>query len=231
MPGKDAPAPRAVVLLSGGLDSTTVLAMVKSKGYAVHAISFRYGQRHMIELEAAKRVASSMKADRHTIIDIDLRAFGGSALTADIPVPKGRDEETMAASIPITYVPARNTVFLSFALAAAEVWEADDIFIGVSAVDYSGYPDCRPEYIAAFEQMANLAIAGAVAGSRRIRIQAPLQNLSKADTVKLGASLGVDYSLTTSCSCGRCDSCTLRKKGFIDAGVSDPTPYVVDGVR
>ena len=193
------PQRKAVVLLSGGLDSSTVLSQALSEGFDIHALSFRYGQRHAIELESAKRVAASASVNRHTIVDIDLRTFGGSALTASIAVPKDRDEEAMRSGIPITYVPARNTIFLSYALALAEVFEADTIFVGVSAVDYSGYPDCRPEYIKAFEAMANLATARAVGGKGRIEIRAPLQHLSKAETIRLGKSLGVDYSLTTSC--------------------------------
>lgn len=226
-------APRAVVLLSGGLDSSTVLAIAQSEGYDVHAVSFRYGQRHAVEVAAAQRVATARGVADHTIVDIDLRPFGGSALTADIPVPKDRDAAEMTVSIPVTYVPARNTIFLSFALALAEVSQADEIFLGVSAVDYSGYPDCRPEYVQAFEQMANLAIAGAVEGRQRIRIRAPLQHLSKAETIRLGVSLGVDYGVTTSCydpspegfACGHCDSCHLRRRGFEEAGVYDPTTY------
>lgn len=234
MSGSKVPKPRAVVLLSGGLDSTTVLALAMTEGYDVHAVSFRYGQRHAVELAAAQRIAKTLGASQHTIINIDLRALGGSALTSDIPVPKDRDERAMSESIPATYVPARNTIFLSFALAVAEISGAGDIFIGVSAVDYSGYPDCRPEYVDAFEKMANLAIAGAVQGNQRIRIRAPLQRLSKAETVRLGVSLGVDYSMTTSCydpdprgrACGRCDSCQLRRKGFAEARIEDPTPYL-----
>jgi 7-cyano-7-deazaguanine synthase len=225
---------KAVVLLSGGLDSSTVLSIALSEGFDIHALSFRYGQRHAIELESAKRVAALASVNRHTIVDIDLRTFGGSALTTSIPVPKDRDEEAMGSGIPVTYVPARNTIFLSYALALAEVFEADTIFVGVSAVDYSGYPDCRPEYISAFEAMANLATARAVEGRGRIEIRAPLQHLSKAETIALGNSLGVDYSLTTSCydpdpngnACGGCDSCHLRAKGFAEAGVLDPTRYV-----
>ncbi len=204
-------------------------------GFEIHAISFRYGQRHATELHAAKRVASLVGVSAHTIVDLDLRTFGASALTSDLPVPKDRSEKEMAGSVPITYVPARNTIFLSYALALAEVSGADDIFLGVSSVDYSGYPDCRPEYIRAFEMMANLAIAGAVEGHRKIRLHTPLMNLSKADTIHLGRSLGVDYSLTRSCydpdsqgrACAHCDSCLLRIKGFEEAGVPDPTEYQV----
>lgn len=234
MPDRGSGKPRAIVLLSGGLDSTTVLAFAGSEGFDVHAVSFRYGQRHASEIAAAQRVASRFRVSAHTIVDIDLRAFGGSALTSDIPVPKDREGGEMADSIPVTYVPARNTIFLSFALAIAEVAGADDIFLGVSAVDYSGYPDCRPEYIEAFERLANLAIAGAVEGRQHIRIRAPLLRLSKAETIRLGASLGVDYAMTTSCydpseeghACGRCDSCRLRARGFEEAGITDPTTYV-----
>jgi len=225
--------PSAVVLLSGGLDSSTVLSVALSEGFDVHALSFRYGQRHSVELESAKRVAAAASVNRHTIVEIDLRTFGGSALTAAIAVPKDRDEETMRSGVPVTYVPARNTIFLSYALALAEVFGADTIFIGVSAIDYSGYPDCRPEYIKAFEAMANLATARAVEGKRRLEVRAPLQHLTKAQTIKWGKSLGVDYSLTTSCydpdpdgaACGRCDSCRLRAKGFSEAGTPDPTRY------
>lgn len=231
--GPATPKPRAVVLLSGGLDSSTVLSVAISEGFEIHALSFRYGQRHVAELESAKRVAALASVNQHTIVDIDLRAFGASALTAPIAVPKDRDEEEMGRGIPVTYVPARNTIFLSFALALAEVSGADTIFLGVSAVDYSGYPDCRPEYIKAFEAMANLATARAVEGKGRVAIRAPLQHLGKADTIKLGHALGVDYSVTTSCydpdsdgrACGRCDSCRLRAKGFAQAGLPDPTQY------
>jgi len=223
----------AVILLSGGLDSATCLAMAKSRGFRTLAISFRYGQRHSIELAAASQVARSLGADRHQIVDIDLRAFGGSALTADIAVPKNRSEEAMTDGVPITYVPARNTVFLSFALALAEVEQADDIFIGVNAVDYSGYPDCRPEFIKAFEAMANLATKASVVDGRKLTIHAPLIDMTKAEIIRTGLKLGVDYGLTLSCydpaedgaSCGHCDSCQLRRKGFAEAGVTDPTRY------
>ena len=231
---KDAAAP-AVVLLSGGLDSTTVLAIAQSEGFAVHALSFRYGQRHSREIDAARRIARTADVAQHHIIDIDLRAFGGSALTSDIPVPKDRDlaTEDAAAEIPITYVPARNTIFLSYAVALAEVIESSTIFIGVNALDYSGYPDCRPEYIAAFEKMANLATRAGVEGRTKLTIRAPLISLSKAAIIALGKSLGVDYSQTTSCydptasgeACGRCDACQLRLKGFSEAGFEDPIPY------
>jgi 7-cyano-7-deazaguanine synthase len=224
---------KAVVLLSGGLDSTTVLAVAKDQGFEPYAISFRYGQRHAVELEAARRVAKAAGVERHVVCDIDLRVFGGSALTADVDVPKHESAEELSdEEIPITYVPARNTVFLSFALAYAEVVGSTDIFIGVNALDYSGYPDCRPEYIAAYEQMANLATRAGVEGNT-LKIHTPLINLTKAETVELGTRLGVDYSLTLSCydpdpegrSCGHCDSCLLRLRGFADAGLADPVSY------
>jgi len=225
----------AVVLLSGGLDSTTVLAIAQSEGFDVHALSFRYGQRHAVEIEAAKRIARNAGVRNHRIVDIDLRAFGGSALTADMPVPKDRNlaSQNESAEIPVTYVPARNTIFLSYAVALAEVIEASTVFIGVNALDYSGYPDCRPEYIEAFEKMANLATRAGVEGRTRLDIRAPLISLSKAAIIILGRSLGVDYSLTTSCydpgaggeACGRCDACQLRLKGFSEAGIEDPIPY------
>lgn len=224
---------KAVVLLSGGLDSATALAICKEEGYEPYALSFRYGQRHVIELEAASMVAKQLGVSDHVIIDIDLRSFGGSALTADIDVPKDRPETELEAGIPVTYVPARNTIFLSFALAWAEVLGAEDIFIGVNAVDYSGYPDCRPEFIAAFERLANLATKAAVEGKSRFRIHVPLINMTKADIIRKGMGLGVDYSLTTSCydpapsgeACGHCDSCILRMKGFREAGASDGRKY------
>ena len=230
------PSP-AVVLLSGGLDSTTVLAIARSEGLAVHALTFGYGQRHSAEIDAARRIARSAGVARHHVVEIDLTLFGGSALTADIPVPKDRDlasSSPSAGEIPVTYVPARNTIFLSYALALAEVVEASNIFIGVNALDYSGYPDCRPEYIEAFEKMANLATRAGVEGRTRVVIRTPLISLSKAAIIKLGASLGVDYSQTTSCydpgpngeACGRCDACQLRLKGFSEAGVEDPIGYV-----
>ena len=220
----------AVVLLSGGLDSATVLAIAKSQGYAPYALSFSYGQRHAYELEAAKRVAASLGVLEHRIASIDLRVFGGSALTADLAVPKGRAAEEMAHGIPITYVPARNTIFLSFALAWAEVLAANDIFLGVNALDYSGYPDCRPEFIAAFERLANLATKAGVEGRQRITIHTPLIAMTKAQIVATGIHLGVDYSLTSSCydpsptgaPCGQCDSCLLREKGFRENGIEDP---------
>jgi 7-cyano-7-deazaguanine synthase len=223
----------AVLLLSGGLDSTTMLAYAVDLGYDVHAMTFRYGQRHSSEIEAARRVARHYGVRDHVVVDIDLRTFGGSALTADIAVPKDRTADAMASGIPITYVPARNTIFLSFCLAWAEVLGATDIFIGVNALDYSGYPDCRPEYVAAYERMANLATRGGVEGSTPLRIQTPLLHLSKREIVELGRSLGVDYSITLSCydpspageACGRCDACKLRLKGFAEAGLDDPAPY------
>lgn len=220
---------KAVVLLSGGLDSTTVLAIAKAQGFEPYALSFRYGQRHSIELESAQRVAQAMGVKEHVIADINLRAFGGSALTADIAVPKGRDTSEMETSIPVTYVPARNTIFLSFALGWAEVLEAQHIFLGVNALDYSGYPDCRPEFITAFENMANLATKAGVEG-QKLTIHAPLIEMSKADIIYRGLELGVDYGLTSSCydpdehgkPCGQCDSCLLRAKGFAEAGATDP---------
>jgi 7-cyano-7-deazaguanine synthase len=222
----------AVVLLSGGLDSSTVLAIAQSEGYRASALSFRYGQRHSVELEAAKRIAVDAGLERHVIADIDLRMFGGSALTGDIAVPKGRAADEMGGDIPVTYVPARNTVFLSFALAYAEVLDADDIFIGVNALDYSGYPDCRPEYIAAFEQMANLATRRGVEG-HRLTIHTPLISLTKAQIIERGIALGVDYGQTISCydpaedgaACGECDACVLRLNGFAANGRSDPGRY------
>jgi 7-cyano-7-deazaguanine synthase len=226
---------KAVVLLSGGLDSTTVLAIAKAAGYAVSALSFRYGQRHSIELEKAEGVARALGVERHLIVDIDLRAIGGSALTAEIEVPKDRPTGAMAAGIPVTYVPARNTIFLSFALAWAETLEAADIFIGVNALDYSGYPDCRPEYIEAFERLANLATKAGVEGALKVKIHTPLIALNKAEIIKTGLRLGVDYSLTHSCydptpgalACGQCDSCLLRLKGFAEAGAEDPVSYAI----
>lgn len=223
----------AVVLLSGGLDSTTVLAIALSRGFTPFALSFRYGQRHVVELAAAQRVAEAQGVERHVVADIDLRVFGGSALTADIDVPKhGTVDELDGEEIPSTYVPARNTIFLSFALAYAETVGAEDIFLGVNALDYSGYPDCRPEYIAAFQAMANLATKAGVGGSG-LTIHTPLIEMTKADIVRTGVDLGVDYGLTSSCydpnsagqPCGRCDSCLLRLKGFDEAGLSDPLVY------
>lgn len=230
---KLSPSPRAVVLVSGGIDSTTCLAMAKQQGYELNALTFRYQQRHSIEVEAAVRVTRTLAAARHLVLELPLGEIGGSALTADINVPKDVSLDEMAGRIPITYVPARNTIFLSFALAWAEVLEAADIFIGVNALDYSGYPDCRPVYIEAFENMANLATKTAVEGETRIRIHAPLINLTKGQIISRGLELGLDYSITHSCydpdalgrACGHCDSCQLRKKGFVEAGVPDPTPY------
>ncbi len=229
----------AVVLLSGGLDSATVAAIAISKGFRVNALSFSYGQRHSWELEAARRIAQSFGITNHRVANIDLRAFGGSALTDDIAVPKGRSTVEMGHGIPITYVPARNTIFLSYALAWAEVLEANDLFIGVNALDYSGYPDCRPEYISAFEAMANLATKAAVEGRQRLTIHTPLIDLTKAQIIRRGIELGVDYSLTSSCydpapdgrPCGQCDSCLLRQKGFREAGMTDPLPYPDARVR
>src|SRR5664279_525177 len=223
----------AVVLLSGGLDSTTVLAIARAEGYVPHALSFDYGQRHATELEAASRIAAGAGVAEHVVARIDLRVFGGSALTADIAVPKGRSAEDMGGGIPITYVPARNTIFLSFALAWAETLGASDIFVGVNALDYSGYPDCRPEYIEAFERMANLATKAGVEGTQRLRIHAPLMQLSKEGIIRRGLELGVDYSLTQSCydpdaqgrACGECDACLLRLRGFAAVGVPDPVAY------
>ena len=221
---------RAVCLLSGGLDSAVCLALARSQGFECYALSFDYGQRHRVELESAARVAKSLGAVRHLVLPIDLRVFGGSALTSDIAVPKGRSAAQMAAEIPVTYVPARNTVFLSLALAWAEVLGCSNIFIGVNALDYSGYPDCRPEYIEAYEAMANLATKAGVEGRMGLKIHTPLIRLSKAEIVRLGAQLGLDFSLTHSCydpdeagrPCGQCDSCVLRRKGFEEAGVKDP---------
>ncbi len=225
----------AVVLLSGGLDSATTLAIARADGFTCHALSFRYGQRHLAELDAAAQVADALGAAQHVVIDIGLDAFGGSALTADLDVPKDRPDAERAAGIPITYVPARNTVFLSLGLALAEVIGADDLFLGVNAVDYSGYPDCRPEFIAAFERLANLATRAATEGGRRFQVRAPLIALSKAEIIHRGLALGVDYRLTRSCydpdpdgrACGHCDSCAIRRQGFEAAGVPDPTAYAV----
>ena len=227
---------KAVVLLSGGLDSTTALAIAIAEGYTVYAMSFRYGQRHAVELESARRVAAAMGIARHLVVDIDLRAIGGSALTDEIEVPKARSSAEMSAEIPVTYVPARNTIFLSFALGWAEVLGAADIFIGVNALDYSGYPDCRPEYIEAFERMANLATKAGVEGRLRLKIHTPLIAMTKAEIIRRGLELGVDYALTHSCydptadglACGRCDSCLLRQKGFAEAGAPDPLVYAGD---
>ncbi len=227
---------KAVVLCSGGLDSTTIMAMSMSDGYAVYSLSFQYGQRHAYELAAADRVSRKLGAVRHLVLPIDLRSIGGSALTDAIDVPKGRSPSAMEAEIPVTYVPARNIIFLSYALAWAEALGASDIFIGVNAVDYSGYPDCRPEFIRAFEQMANLGTKAGVEG-QMIRIRTPLMDMSKAGIIRKGIELGVDYGMTHSCydptfdgrACGGCDSCVLRRKGFEAAGVADPTIYAMEG--
>ncbi|MBN2704080.1 MAG: 7-cyano-7-deazaguanine synthase QueC [Pontiellaceae bacterium] len=223
---------KAVVLLSGGLDSATAMAIARAEGFEVYAMSFRYGQRHVVELECAAEQAEAA-AKEHRVVEIDLRAFGGSALTADIDVPKHEHVEELSDEIPVTYVPARNTVFLSYALAWAEVLGANDIFIGVNALDYSGYPDCRPEFVAAYEKMANLATVAGVKG-QKLTIHTPLIDLTKAQIIQLGLDLGVDYAKTTSCydpapdgrACGRCDSCLLRKKGFAENGIADPREYV-----
>ena len=224
---------KAICLLSGGLDSSTCLALTRREGYDCYALSFDYGQRHRVELEAAARVAHALGAVRHVVARIDLRQIGHSALTGDLAVPKGRSAQDMSHGIPVTYVPARNTIFLSFALAWAEVLEAPDIFIGVNALDYSGYPDCRPEYIAAFENMANLATKAGVEGQLKFTIHTPLIRLTKAEIIRRGTELGVDYALTHTCydpdeegiSCGRCDACQLRRKGFAEAGLRDPLRY------
>jgi 7-cyano-7-deazaguanine synthase len=225
---------KAVVLSSGGLDPTAAMAIANAEGYEIHSLTFNYGQRHALELKAARRVAEAFGVKEHLILDLDLGKIGGSALTADdIGVPEARSERKMKEEIPVTYVPARNTIFLSYALAWAEVLGASDIFVGVNAIDYSGYPDCRPEYIRAFEKMANLALKAAVEGKMRIRIQTPLIHMTKAEIIRKGVELGVGYCLTHSCydpspeekACGQCDSCLLRKKGFRKAGISDPTVY------
>jgi 7-cyano-7-deazaguanine synthase len=225
----------AVVLLSGGLDSTTVLAIAKAEGYTPYALSFRYGQRHTVELEAAQRVAQAQGVARHVIADINLRVFGGSALTDDIAVPHHDSADELSEEIPDTYVPARNTVFLSFALAWAETLGSSDVFIGVNALDYSGYPDCRPQYITAFQEMANLATKAGVEGTQHLEIHTPLKDCTKAQTIERGLALGVDYSLTHSCydpdeqglSCGTCDSCLLRRRGFAQLGLEDPVPVAI----
>ncbi len=227
---------KAVVLLSGGIDSATAMAIARSEGYEIYCLSFRYGQRHALEIESAKGVANALGAREHLVLDIDLTIIGGSALTDNIKVPKGRDDQEMRQEIPVTYVPARNTIFLSYALAWSEVLGAPDIFIGVNSIDYSGYPDCRPEYIKAFERMANLATKASVEGKTKIRIRAPLIHMTKADIIQRGIELGVDYGITHSCydpspdgrACGQCDSCLIRKKGFAEAGVQDPTRYGSD---
>ena len=224
----------AVILLSGGLDSATTAAIAKEQGFQLHALSFRYGQRHKREIDAAKKVAASLKATTHRIVDFNLRSIGGSALTDEIAVPKGRSIKEMSVGIPVTYVPARNTIFLAFALALAERIEAGDIFFGANQVDYSGYPDCREEYIRAFETMANLATKAAVEGKSRVRIHVPLITMTKAQIIRKGVELGIDYSLTWSCydpapdkrACGRCDSCQLRLNGFKEMGLNDPLVYV-----
>ncbi|UCG80439.1 MAG: 7-cyano-7-deazaguanine synthase QueC [Desulfobacterales bacterium] len=224
---------KAVILLSGGVDSTTAMAFAKQEGYEIYGLSFRYGQLHTLELEAAQRVAKALGAKEHLMIDIDLAKVGGSALTDQIDVPKARTEKEMAKDIPATYVPARNTIFLSLALAWAEVLGASDIFIGVNALDYSGYPDCRPEYIEAFERMANLATKTGIEGRTQIKIRTPLIHMTKSEIIQKGIELGVDYSMTHSCydpssdgtACGQCDSCLLRKKGFREAGIKDPIDY------
>ncbi len=225
---------RAVVLSSGGLDSTTAMAIAKSDGYDIYSLSFRYGQRHAFELKATQQVARKLDARKHLVIDIDLAKIGGSALTDDIDVPKARTYEEMDKEIPVTYVPARNTIFLSYALAWAEVLGSSDIFIGVNAIDYSGYPDCRPEYVEAFEHMANLATKAGVEGKTKLRIRTPLIQMTKAQIILRGIELGVDYAMTHSCydpspdgkACAQCDSCLLRKKGFKEAGIPDPTAYI-----
>ncbi len=225
--------PKAVVLLSGGLDSATTLAIAQHQGFETYALSFQYGQRHALELEAASRIAAGFRVAQHVVVPFDLRPFGGSALTGDLAVPKNRSLEQMGQGIPVTYVPARNTIFLSFALAWAEVLESNDIFIGVNALDYSGYPDCRPEYIEAFQRLANLATKAGVEGKQKLTINTPLLHLTKAQIIGRGLALGVDYSLTTSCydpaadgaACGCCDACLLRLKGFAENNLSDPAPY------
>lgn len=226
---------KAIVLLSGGIDSATAMAIARSEGYEVYSLSFNYGQRHALELVAARSIAEFFCARQHLVLNIDLRAIGGSALTDNIEVPKGRSEGKIQHEIPATYVPARNTIFLSYALAWAEVLLSSDIFIGVNTIDYSGYPDCRPEYIEAFEHMANLATKAGVEGKTRLKIRTPLIHMTKAEIIRKGAELGVDYSMTHSCydptaegrACGRCDSCLLRKKGFKEASIPDPTNYVM----
>jgi 7-cyano-7-deazaguanine synthase len=227
------PRPRAVVLLSGGVDSTTAAALTARDGFALYALTLEYGQRHALEIEAARRVARVLDVVRHEVLTIDLRAFGGSALTADIDVPKDRTPEAMGADIPVTYVPARNTIFLAFALAWAEVLEASDIVIGVNVYDYSGYPDCRPEFIEAFERLATLATRAGVEGRQRVHIRTPLIRMTKAEIIRAGTEAGLDYAVTLSCydpspdgaACARCDACALRRKGFAEAGVPDPTLY------
>lgn len=229
--------PRAVVLLSGGMDSTTVAAIALSRGFGVHALTFRYGQRHKAEVEAARQVAKHLGLRHHEVLDIDLRVFGGSALTSALAVPKDRPLDEMGHSIPSTYVPARNTIFLAFALGWSEVLGASDIFLGANALDYSGYPDCRPEFIQAFQTMANLATRAGVEGGQKLTIHAPLIALSKREIIEQGLALGVDYGITRTCydpsahgaACGRCDACLLRLKGFREAGLEDPAPYQAVG--
>jgi len=232
--------PKAVVLLSGGMDSTTTAAIAGSRGFDIYALTFRYGQRHQVELEAAKRVATRLGVRRHVVLDIDLRAFGGSALTADIPVPKDTPLDDIGRRIPTTYVPARNTIFLAFATAWAEVLGASDIFLGANALDYSGYPDCRPEFFQAFEAAANLATRAGTEAGRRLTIHAPLSSMSKREIIEAGMRLGLDYGITLTCydpapdgaACGRCEACILRLKGFREAGLEDPAPYqTVSGER
>lgn len=226
---------KGVILLSGGIDSTTTMAIAKSQGYELYAMSIDYGQRHMLELEKARQVAAYFNAKEHMVVNVDLRGIGGSALTSDIKVPKDRSLKNIQQGIPVTYVPARNTIFLSMALSWAEVIEAETIFVGVNVLDYSGYPDCRPEYIRAFENMANLATRAGVEGTKRFKIMTPLINMTKAEIIKKGAELDVDFNMTHSCydpttggiACGRCDSCLLRKKGFSEAGIEDPIKYAV----
>jgi 7-cyano-7-deazaguanine synthase len=227
---------KAVVLLSGGVDSTTVMAIAKQEGFEIYSLSFFYKQRHSFEIEAARKVADVMGVKKHLIIDIDLKKIGGSALTDNnLDVPKYRNTRRMPDEIPVTYVPARNTIFLSYALAWSEVLQSSDIFIGVNAIDYSGYPDCRPEYIEAFEQMANLATKAGVEGKTKLKIRTPLIHMTKAEIIKKGVDLGVDFSLTHSCydpssdglACGECDSCIIRKQGFKEAGIIDPTQYII----
>ncbi len=229
--------PKAIVLLSGGMDSTTTAAIALSRGFDVHALTFRYGQRHHAELEAARRVAERLGIGRHVVLDIDLGAFGGSALTGDLPVPKDTPAHEIGQRIPVTYVPARNTIFLSFALGWAEVLGASDIFLGANALDYSGYPDCRPEFIRAFQTMAQLATRAGVEEGRRLTIHTPLITLSKHEIIEQGLALGVDYGMTVTCydpspdgaACGRCEACTLRLKGFREVGIEDPAPYQTVG--
>ena len=227
------PGPPAVSLLSGGLDSTTTLAIARSQGFEVHALTFRYGQRHEFEIQAARDIAAHFQVAQHLVVDIDLRCFGGSALTSDLEVPKDRPIDEMSCGIPVTYVPARNTIFLSFALAWSEVLGANDIFLGVNAIDYSGYPDCRPEYIEAYQRMANLATKAGVEGRQNLRIHTPLIRMTKADIIRRGLELGVDYAMTSTCydpspageACGRCDACLLRLQGFAALGRRDPARY------